>query len=340
MKSQKELEKIQLDDSKTENSETVAITFSPKLIIGILIAVAIIVIIVMIGKHDNTSPSTETTNQNNSSETSINKDNSVIVEDKASSTQIDSNTTAKEEKYTLYENGEMANISDANGSFKFGVIEATILKETGYRDAVYQITWITENEDYTSSLGTGTSAYDLRIVDSDGYIVEAMNSGWEGEWSNNFEDDEPKAGEKCKSKHTFVINNPECTYLDVSLEKYKVTCRISISNLENGISSIPEGATDKQVAIIKAAQSYVESCNMSYDGLVKQLEYEGYSHDEAIYGADNCGADWNEQAVKSAKSYLEGFNFSRDEMINQLEEGEGFTNDQAVYGADNCGKEW
>lgn len=171
MKSQKELEKIQLDDSKTENSETVAITFSPKLIIGILIAVAIIVIIVMIGKHDNTSPSTETTNQNNSSETSINKDNSVIVEDKASSTQIDSNTTAKEEKYTLYENGEMANISDANGSFKFGVIEATILKETGYRDAVYQITWITENEDYTSSLGTGTSAYDLRIVDSDGYIL-------------------------------------------------------------------------------------------------------------------------------------------------------------------------
>lgn len=234
----------------------------------------------------------------------------------------------------------MADISDANGSFTFGVTEATILKENGDRDAVYQITWVTENKDYTSSLGTGTSAYDLKAVDSDGYIVEAMNEGWGDEWSNDSEEDEPKAGEKCKSKHTFVINNPECTYLDVSLDKYKVTCRINISNLENGVSSIPEGATEDQVAIIKMAQSYVDSCNMSYNQLVNQLEYEGYSHDEAVYGADNCGADWNEQAVKAAKSYLDGFNFSREEMINQLEEGEGFTYDQAVYGTDNCGKDW
>ena len=42
----------------------------------------------------------------------------------------------------------------------------------------------------------------------------------------------------------------------------------------------------------------------SYSGLVEQLEFEQYSHDDAVYAADNCGADWNKQAAKSAKNYL------------------------------------
>lgn len=49
-------------------------------------------------------------------------------------------------------------------------------------------------------------------------------------------------------------------------------------------------------------------------------------------GADNCGADWNEQAAKCAKSYLDSMSFSRDELISQLEY-EGFTRAQAEYGA-------
>ena len=70
----------------------------------------------------------------------------------------------------------------------------------------------------------------------------------------------------------------------------------------------------------------------SHDGLVKQLEFEKYTAEQAAYGADNCGADWNEQAVKSAKNYLDLMSFSRDGLISQLE-FEGYTHDQAVYGA-------
>lgn len=40
----------------------------------------------------------------------------------------------------------------------------------------------------------------------------------------------------------------------------------------------------------------------SYTGLIEQLEYEQYSHDDAVYAADNCGADWNEQAAKKHKA--------------------------------------
>lgn len=90
---------------------------------------------------------------------------------------------------------------------------------------------------------------------------------------------------------------------------------------------------------LKSAQSYLDYSAFSYEGLIEQLEFEGYSNDEATYAADNCGADWNEQALKSAKSYLEYSAFSYTGLIEQLE-FEGFTANQATYGADNCGADW
>ena len=74
----------------------------------------------------------------------------------------------------------------------------------------------------------------------------------------------------------------------------------------------------------------------SYDGLVDQLEYEKFSYDDAVYGVDNCGADWNEQAAKKAEEYLDFMSFSRDGLIEQLQY-EGFTYDQAAYGVDSVG---
>lgn len=73
----------------------------------------------------------------------------------------------------------------------------------------------------------------------------------------------------------------------------------------------------------------------SYEGLIEQLEYEGYSNSEAKYAADNCGADWYEQAVKCAENYLDVMSFSRSELIDQLEY-EGFTHDQAVHGVNEA----
>lgn len=90
---------------------------------------------------------------------------------------------------------------------------------------------------------------------------------------------------------------------------------------------------------LKSAKSYIDLMGFSYQGLIDQLEYEGYSHDEAVYGADNCGADWNAEALESAKSYIRTSPFSYTGLIDQLEY-EDFTYEQAVYGADNCGADW
>lgn len=87
---------------------------------------------------------------------------------------------------------------------------------------------------------------------------------------------------------------------------------------------------------VSKAKQYLEFSAFSYKGLIEQLEYEKFSHEESVYGADNCGADWNEQAAKKAKQYLDTSSFSRNGLIEQLEY-EGFTNEQAIYGVEQNG---
>ncbi|MBT9774953.1 hypothetical protein GPL15_00325 [Clostridium sp. MCC353] len=83
---------------------------------------------------------------------------------------------------------------------------------------------------------------------------------------------------------------------------------------------------------LNSALSYLNVLSFSYSGLIEQLEYEGYSIEEATYAADNCGADWNAQAAKKAQEYISVLSFSRSGLIEQLEY-DGFTNAQAEYGA-------
>lgn len=84
------------------------------------------------------------------------------------------------------------------------------------------------------------------------------------------------------------------------------------------------------------AQSYLRYSAFSYKGLVEQLEFEQYPHEDAVWAVDNCGADWNEQAVKKAQSYLKYSNFSHAGLVDQLE-FEGFTHEQAEYGVSQNG---
>lgn len=87
---------------------------------------------------------------------------------------------------------------------------------------------------------------------------------------------------------------------------------------------------------LESAKSYLNVLSFSYSGLIDQLEFDGYSHSEAVYGADNCGANWNEQAALSAERYLNVMSFSRSGLIKQLE-FDGFTYGQAVYGVEQNG---
>lgn len=87
---------------------------------------------------------------------------------------------------------------------------------------------------------------------------------------------------------------------------------------------------------VNKAKSYLDFAGFSRDGLVAQLEFDKFSNADAIYGADNAGANWNVEAEQKAKSYMEFSSFSRQGLIDQLV-FDKFTQEQATHGADSVG---
>lgn len=73
---------------------------------------------------------------------------------------------------------------------------------------------------------------------------------------------------------------------------------------ESNSSTQSDGATVGEKNALRSAKLYLQSMGFSRSGLIKQLEFEGYTHQESVYAVDNCGANWNEQAVMVAKTYL------------------------------------
>lgn len=127
-----------------------------------------------------------------------------------------------------------------------------------------------------------------------------------------------------------------------SVDKNDVKPDDSATSQESTSSSTATAITssDKENSnALNKALSYLKHSAFSYNGLIEQLEYEGFSTESATYAVDNCGADWNEQASKKAKQYLNSSAFSYSGLIEQLEY-DGFSTESATYAADNCGADW
>ncbi len=132
------------------------------------------------------------------------------------------------------------------------------------------------------------------------------------------------------------VNTPVETQKEMQVKEPETPKETTTSTTMPVVEEKIDTATMGEKNALKKALSYLDYTAFSYKGLIKQLEFEGFSHEEAVYGADNCGADWNEQAALKAQSYLDYTAFSRDGLIKQLEY-EGFTREQAEYGADAVG---
>ena len=99
---------------------------------------------------------------------------------------------------------------------------------------------------------------------------------------------------------------------------------------------VGSGFTVSQENAIESAQNYLSTQAFSESGLIEQLEFEGYSKDDASFAVSHIEVDWNEQAARSAANYLDTMPFSRSGLIEQLE-FEGYTHSQAIYGVDQTG---
>ena len=93
---------------------------------------------------------------------------------------------------------------------------------------------------------------------------------------------------------------------------------------------------DEKAAALEDAETLFRVHYASYNGLIWYLSDHGHTEAAAQYAADNCNADWNQEAVKCAQYYLKTMTMDRDELLGQLEY-EGFTSSQAEHAANSVG---
>ena len=81
---------------------------------------------------------------------------------------------------------------------------------------------------------------------------------------------------------------------------------------------------------VNSAKNYLISMAASKTKIISFLRKKGFSEEEAIYGAENCGADWYDQALRMAMSYLNVQEFTYEQLALQLMIEE-FTEDEIIY---------
>lgn len=100
-------------------------------------------------------------------------------------------------------------------------------------------------------------------------------------------------------------------------------------------TSTPSPTVGQKNALNRALD-YLDYNEFSRKGLIDQLLYDGYTQEEAEYGADHTNANWDEEAALKAMDYLSVMSFSRQGLIEQLM-FDGFTQEQAEYGVTQNG---
>ncbi|MYA74578.1 MAG: hypothetical protein F4Y27_07875 [Acidimicrobiaceae bacterium] len=83
---------------------------------------------------------------------------------------------------------------------------------------------------------------------------------------------------------------------------------------------------------VQKAEDYLEFSSFSKQGLIEQLEFEGFTTSDATQAVNGLSVDWTRQAQCKAAEYLDFSSFSKQGLIDQLE-FEGFTSSQAQAGA-------
>jgi hypothetical protein len=163
-----------------------------------------------------------------------------------------------------------------------------------------------------------------------------INSDWGGEQSVTDEVHVFFEGSYTVLTYKYTITEYAASYKSIETTLNSVALAGAVAKPSGSTPAQSVGETMGQRNAVRSAKQYLDYSAFSRQGLIKQLEYEGYSNADAIYGVDRSGADWMAQAVKSAQQYLNYSAFSRQGLIKQLEY-EGFTYEQAIHGVGATG---
>ncbi len=177
-------------------------------------------------------------------------------------------------------------------------------------------------------------------VDNENQIIEhkmSENAGYEFEKGRQRAQEEKKSAQKNKRKPVFIIIGitvVACIAIlfismgsDKSDTKVQTTENNTQAEKSTSKNSTSSGDLESQNAL-DAAKEYLTYNGYSYKGLSDQLSYDGYSEDAIQYAVDNCGADWQEQAIKLAEEELQYASFSSSGLVEQLTY-DGFSKEEA-----------
>lgn len=171
------------------------------------------------------------------------------------------------------------------------------------------------------------------------FLLIMINSAFSPKDSEVAVSQQPKTSTEQQTQEQAVTSEPTQTNTAVTSAPTKAPTKAANTTpttQPKQSAPVSSSETTSQKNAVKKAKSYLGFSGFSHDGLVAQLEYEKFSHEDSVYGADNSGASWNEQAAKKAKSYMDMSAFSRGSLIEQLKY-EKFTQEQAEYGANSVG---
>ena len=102
---------------------------------------------------------------------------------------------------------------------------------------------------------------------------------------------------------------------------------------EQIVSAVVTEEGRKEEALARA-RVLVREQALSYEQTVQALGGEGYTVNEAVYGASGCDADWDAQAVRKAEEYLVEDPEMTADVLTQKLEADGFSDEEIRYGVD------
>jgi hypothetical protein len=82
---------------------------------------------------------------------------------------------------------------------------------------------------------------------------------------------------------------------------------------------------------VKAAEYYADCINTSYADTIYHLRSMGFEEDEAIYGADNCNVNWNEEAYDFWQMFEQYYSNDQLAELIDLMELAGYTEENIGY---------
>lgn len=142
---------------------------------------------------------------------------------------------------------------------------------------------------------------------------------------------------------TYQFMTGDRLILTTESETYKDAIFLDRASINENIDEVVDDVCfEISASIFNLSESkrLLKTYALSYDGLIDWLEKNGHSHENAVYAANNCNIDWNEEAVKAAKNYIHFEAQSYEKLLESLVSIEKFTYEQAAYGVNNCEVDW